>query len=533
MAYTIPRPDELFQENPVQNFQAVKSALLEAGNQGQNLSRSGDIAWGGKGVGIVKSERAAMLESLNKAGLDADLIKQWQIGNPIATTPVQYTGITPYNVESALLMLVPKDLHFRNSTPREKGIGQGLEYRRITSVSNSGGATANLSPFFTSTSTSASVNGFTFNIPPLISYGGDTTFKAFVEMGLSDSVSMQQQFASQGFTDAQAVSMLALLWADMLGEERALLNGVSTVLSVAGASATAAADATAVNAGLPSGTATAVYVTFSTAYGESKAITATGTPVVSAVIGVKLSALVAPTGALGCNIYVNMSGTYYKGSTVFTIAGAFGAGASPATFAVVGALPSTSTDNGSFNSLGYDGAIQEYNNSALGGYQLAVNGALSTSNPGTEFETALTNLYITQGADPDAIYTTGAIAKNLYDLLKNNAQNVSYRINLQTGENGVMMGGSVGGVVNPSTSKMVDLLVHRYMPNGVALIQSWNVPWADSGVTSCMKVVNNIDTMVIDWPQISMSYIRSTYRYGTLIFEAPVLSGVLTNIYGA
>jgi hypothetical protein len=531
MAYAIPRPADLFEGNSVQNFQALKALLVEAGNEGIRKRNSGEVLGFSKGVGAVLNENAQVRQMLEKAGLTPDMMKEWSLGNPIAQTPISYTGITPYFVEGALLMLVPKDLHFRNQTPREKGIGQGIEYRRITSVSNSGGASANVSPFFSSTSNTVSINGVTLNRPPQISYSGDATFKPFVEMGLSDSVSMQQQFASQGFTDAQAVSMLALLWADMLGEERALLNGVSTALSVASSTATAAADATATSAGLPSGTATAVYVTFSSALGESKAITATGTPTVSAVIGVKLSALAnVPAGTVGINIYVNMSGTYYKGSTVFTIAGAYGVGASPKSFAVVGALPSTSADNGSGNSLGYDGVISEYSNTSLGGYQLAQNAVLSTSNPGVEFENALTTLYVSQGADPDAIYTTGSIMSALYDLLKNNAGNVSYRINLQTGENGVVMGGSVGGVVNPSTSKMVDFHVHRYMPAGVAVIQSWTVPWADSGVTSCMKVVNTVDTMVIDWPQIGMSYDRSTYRYGTCVFEAPVLSGIITSI---
>jgi len=542
MSYRIPKPAALFDGNVVQNFQALKGLLIEAGNEGIRMRNNGEVLGFTKGVGVVLNEDTLMRKMLSespqiqalltKSGLTPDAIKEWSLGSPIAQTPIQYTGITPYFVEGALLMLIPKDLHFRNRTPREKGIGQGIEYRRLTAVTNSGGAQPNVSPFFSSTSNTITVNGVTLNRPNQIAYSGDATFKPFVEMGYSDSVSMQQQFAAQGFTDAQAVSMLALLWADMLGEERALLNGRSTVLPITSFAATVAADSLAVNAGLPSGTATAVYITASTPQGESQAITATGTPVVSAVIGVKATVLTSvPAGTIALNFYVNMSGTYYKGTTVATIVGAYATGASPATYAVVAALPSTSADNGSGSTLGYDGAITEYSNASLGGYQLALNSVLSTSNPGGEFETALETLYANQGADPDAIYFTGAASVALYNLLKNNAQNVSYRINLQTGENGVIMGGSVGGVVNPATSKMVDFIVHRYMPNGVAVIQSWEVPWADSGVTSCMKVVNTVDTMVIDWPQIGMSYDRSTYRYGTCVFEAPVLSGVITGIF--
>jgi hypothetical protein len=537
MTYKIPKPSDLFDGNVVQNFQALKSLLIEAGNEGIRMRNEGEVLGFTKGVGVVLNEDSVMRKMLanspqvqamlSKAGLTPDAIKEWELGNPIAQTPIQYTGITPYFVEGALLMLIPKDLHLRNRTPREKGVGQGIEYRRLTSVSNSGGSSPNVSPFFSSTTNTINVNGVTLNRPNQIAYSGDATFAPFVEMGLSDSVSMQQQFASQGFTDAQAVSMLALLWADMLGEERALLYASTTAFVVSGSSGTAADDNTVTGSGLPAATATAVYATFSNGQGESKAITLTGTPTTAAGDGIKITSLVGvPTGTLAVNIYANYSGTYYKGTTSATTNPL----PSPTKFATVTALPSTSADNGSGNALAYNGMITEYSNPALSGYQLALNAALSTDNPGGEFETALETLYVEQGADPDAIYYTGSIATALYNLLKNNAQNVSYRINLQTGENGVIMGGSVGGVVNPATSKMVDFIVHRYMPPGVAVIHSWEVPWADSGVTSCMKVVNTVDTMVIDWPQIGMSYDRSTYRYGRVIFEAPVLSGIITNI---
>lgn len=521
MAYTAPQPHELFDgPDAAAKYQEVINRIKDAGNAGYQGKAAGDYF--APGVGIVKSAHSQAAEMLNKAGVTPDLVKEWELGNPIATTPVQYTGITPYNVESALLMIVPKELKLRNRTPRQKGIGQGLEYRRITGVSNSGsGGVANLSPFFSSTSNTVSVNGVSWNLPPLISYAGDTTFKPFVEMGFTDTVSVQQQFAAQGFTDAKAVSALALIWADMLGEERALLNARSTVLSVSGASGTAADDTSVTGSGLPGATATAVYATFSTSYGESKAITLTGTPTTSAGDGIKITSLTGvPAGTLAINIYVNYSGTYYKGTTVLTT------GASPKTFATVAALPSTSADNGSANTLGYDGMITEYSNSSLSGYQLALNGALALDT----FTTALQTLYITQGADPDAIYTTGSITQAAFDLIQSQGTATSYRANFVTGDNGITVGGAVTGFVNPATGKVVEFSAHRYMPNGVAAIQSWQVPWPDSGVTSTMKVVNTVDTMVIDWPWVDMAYKTSTYRYGTVVFEAPILSGIVTNI---
>lgn len=520
----IPQPRELFDENPVQNFEALKSVITSV--------LAEHDAWKSQGVefvqkrGAVKSEYAQSLELLTKSGVSPDLVKEWTLGTPIPQTPVQYTGITPYNYEPAVLMIVPKELKIRNSTVRVKGIGQGLEYRRVTGVSNSTAANA-LSPFFSSVSNTVTVNGVTLNRPPLISYSGDTTFKPYVELGFTDTVAVQQQFAAQGFTDARALSHLSLIWAHVLGEERAMLNGRSTVLSVASLSGTAANDATVTNTGLPGAAVTAAYLTVSSSAGESKAITLTGTPTTVANQGVKITSLTGvPSGTLAVNIYLNYSGTYYKGTSVFTTATV----ASPATFSTVSALPSTSADNGSGNTLGYDGVISEFGNPSYGGYQLALNAALSTSNPGVEFETALTSLYISQGADADVIWTTGSITQTLFDNIKTQGTATGYRLNVVSGDNGVSIGGAVTGITNPSTSKMVSISNHRYMPAGVAVIHSTQVPWPDSNVTATIKSSNVVDTMVIDWPQIGMSYDQSTYTYGTVVFEAPILSGVITNI---
>jgi hypothetical protein len=519
MAFTPPRATELFAENPVQNMETLKGVLRNIITETDAAKAAGELSFVPK-VGIVKSGKAQVVESMLKAGISADVVKEWELGSPIAQTPVQNTGYTPYNVEPAVLMIVPKELKLRNTTARVKGIGQGIEYRRVTGVSNSTSGNI-LSPFFTSTTNTVSINGTTLNRPPLISYTGDTTFKPYVEMGFTDSVSLQQQFAGQDFTDIRALSHLALIWAHTLGEERALLNARSTVLSVASASGTAAADSTVTGSGLPAAVTTAVYATFSSSLGESKAITLTGTPTTTAGEGIKITSLTGvPAGTLAINIYANYSGTYYKGTTVLTT------GASPTTFATVSALPSTSADNGSGNTLGYDGAISEFGNSSLGGYQLSLNAVLALDT----FTTALQSLYISQGADPDMILTTGSITQAAFDLIQTQGTATSYRANFVTGDNGVTVGGAVTGFVNPATGKVVDFSAHRYMPAGTAVVHSTSVPWGDSGVTATMKVSNVVDTMVIDWPQIGMSYDQSTYSYGTVVFEAPILSGVVTNI---
>lgn len=550
----IPRPTELFDDRPLEQFELLRKAIANSVAEHDRWKASGEVSFIPK-VGIVKSGFSGFMDAAARFGipqemlkaLTPDLAKEWELGNPIAQTPIQYTGITPYNVEPAVLMIVPKELKLRNSVSRVKGEGQGLEYRRVTGVSNSTFANRQ-SPFFVSTANTQSFNGVTLNRPNQISYSADVYFKPYVEMGFSDFVSMQQQFAAQGFTDARALSSLALIWAHVLGEERALLNSRSTALAIGGASATVALDSTVTASGLPAAAITAAYVTFSSSFGESQAITATGTPTTSLNEGVKLSVLAdVPVGTLAINIYLNYSGTYYKGSTVFTVEGAYGVGASPALFSTVTALPSTTADNGSYpnyefggtliqgassNSVvGYDGAVTEFSNPALAGYTQALNASLNADNPGIEFENALVTIYVEQGGDPDVIWTTGSIMQTLWTNIKADGGQSNYRVNLVTGDNGVTAGGAVTGIVNPSTGKVVSISTHRYMSPGVAVIHSLQVPWPDSNVSATIKVSNVTDTMIIDWPQIGMSYDQSTYTYGTAVFEAPIISGTITNIF--
>ena len=540
----VPRPSELGMTVP--EFETLVKTIQDCESYGDAFKASGGQFI--PKVGMVNSGRGQTLELLAKSGLtpdklaavEADLKKEWELGSPVAQTPVQYTGYTPYNVEPAVLMIVPKELKIRNSTARTKGVGQGIEYRRVTGVSNSGsGGIANLSPFFTSVTNTVTINGTTLNRPPLISYAGDTTFKPYVEMGFTDAVSLQQQFAGQGFTDVRALSHLALIWSHVLGEERALLNARSTALNISSLAFTAEQSTVVTSgSGLPAITASTpvgdVYVSFNSSLGESEAVKVAGAVSIAAGYGIDLDVSAGvPAGAISTNVYVTTTGpVYWKGTTVNVGAGPLSTltGAqeitSPTTFATVGAAPSTSADQGSGNALGYDGMISEFTNTSVTGYYQALNGALGLDT----FTTALQTMYIQNGADPDWILTTGSITQAAFDLIQSQSSATSYRANFVTGDNGITVGGAVTGFVNPATGKVVEFSAHRYMPAGVAVLHSTSVPWPDSNVSATMKVSNVVDTMVIDWPQIGMSYDQSTYTYGTVVFEAPILSGCITSI---
>ena len=544
MAFTTPSIDELFGGLPadqrVERFEAYKSAMSAC----HARAASGSFAWNGQT--IVKRETVAdrmgeLRETLTK-GMSPEQVADiqtalsrveditkaspnWTLTNPLNNSTSGVTGLVPYDLDPALALLVPRNFTLRNMTPRIGGIGQAYEFRRILGVTNSNtGGVANMSTFFNPTGTSATFGSVSLNRPSKISYAADKIVLSHVNQGVSDSVDLTAQFAGQGYTDLRQLSHTSALWAHMLGEERNMLNSRSTVLSIAGASATAANDTTVSGSGLPATSSSAVTVTFSSSLGESQAFSAGSVTNATAGQSIKLNSLVGvPSGTLAVNIYVNVSGTYYKGTTVYTN------GTAPTTFATVAALPSTSADNGSGSSLGYDGYVSTLTG-ANAGSVIALNGKLSTTIPGADFQTLFYNLYTSVIGDPDMILTSGAIRKSLADSIQQQANPTGYRLNYTLGADGVAVGSIVNALQNEVTGKMVELVAHPYMPAGVALVHSKTLPFPDSGVSETVQAVNVQDMIVLEWPQIQLSWDISTYQYGTLAFRAPAWSGAITNI---
>ena len=543
MAFTAPAIDELFgglpSEQRLDRFEAFKSAMTVCHKRAQ----SGAYSFNGQSVvkNTSVSERIGEVRDLVTKGMSADQIadistaldrvqdvakagSEWTLTNPLNNSNSGVTGLVPYDLDPALSLLVPRSFILRNSTSRIGGIGQAYEFRRILGVSNSGtGGVSNLNTFFSPTGTSATFGGVSLNRPAKISYAADKIVLSHVNQGVSDQVDLTAQFAGQGYTDLRQLSHTSALWAHMLGEERNMLSGSATVLSIAGLSA-AASNAASSATGLPSGTATAVYVTFSTSLGESQGIVASGTPTTTTTSGIAIAITgTVPSRALAMNVYVNYAGTFYKGTTVLVN------GTTPTTFATVAALPSTSADNGSFNALGYDGFVSTLTG-ASSGFTTSLNGALSQTVPGNDFQTVFYNLYTSVIADPDYILTTASIRKSLAASIQQEGNPTGYRLNYQLGGDGVAIGSVVSAIQNESTGKMVDVMPHPYMPAGVALVHSKTLPFPDSGVSETVQVVNVQDLTVLEWPQIQLSWDLSTYQYGTLAFRAPAWSGAITNI---
>lgn len=552
MAYAAPTVDQLFGGLPegerVARFEAYKSALSAVHSKTLAAHSAGRLGFDGKTVTIREDNAsiASLRSEISKAvsgdqlaaveGALANIEKDLTLTSPLNNGNSGITGLVPYNLDPVLSLLVPKELYFRNKTARIKAIGQALEFRRITGVTNAGvGGVADqiggaFSPngagFFSSASSATSFGGVSLNRPGKIAYAADKIVLPFREFGYSDSVSLQAEFAGMGYTDLRQLSHTALIWAHMLGEEKAMLKGRAAALSTSGLTFTGSADSTAVATGAAAGTAT-IKVTLSSTLGETAALSA-GTVTLAAGKGASVTySGTIPAGTIALNVYiVDSASANFKATTQLTTSGQLGL-----TFAASSAAPTNDyswASDGSGNALGYDGFIN--NIITNGGYVKALNGALSTTEVTGDFQDAFVSLFNSVMGDPEAVVTTASIRRALAKQLSSQSSASSYRLNYELGQDGIAVGSLVGAIQNEATGRMVDLITHRFMPAGVAVILQNQLPFPDSGVSNCWEMHNVVDTMVIDWPQIGMTYDASTYSQSTLAGRAPAWSGVITNI---
>ena len=488
--------------------------------------------------GLSADQAAAMQNDL--ALLRANINKDWTPSNPVSTVSgTAATGLVPYDLEAPAKQLVPRDTPLRNSIPRPKGQGNARQYKRILSYTNAGipGGAASALPFFNSTSTTSTWGGLTLNRPPKISYTGDAKSVGYVELGFSDAVDWVSFFASLGFDDLRALSRTALLWSHLLGEERAMLYGRGSGTGYEGAISAPSA-ITAVASGSGATITNATYYVYVTALSgpsigggslESVPSTVVNTGATTGADTITITVGTEPAGALGYAYYIGTStgptnahfqGTFVGNSVVIHTTPGTG-----------GANPSTSDT--SANPNGYDGFLSVLSDSAQSGYVNRVNGTLSTTNPGSEFDTMLTTMYTNNAADPEELWMTAAIRTELNQLMRiggSSGAASGYRTNVVTGDNGVTMSTTVTGYVNPATSRVADVRVHRFMPAGCVFARTVALPIPDANIPAPVAAVNVQEYMAVDWPDIQMTYDSSTYQYGTLVHYAPAWMGVLLGV---
>lgn len=382
---------------------------------------------------------------------------------------------------------------------------------------------------------------------------GRVTECNYKQLSVSDQVSWEAQFAGQGFQDIRQLSQFVCLSSHMLGEESYILGGRGTDSMFVGALAAPAAFTVTARASVAGeagytgtgtgGTNVYVQVTSQGIFGESTAASTQSANIAAAAVdAVDVVVTTDSAGALGYNVYAAKAdsggadpGTtshFFCGRTGYNTFTIFGTGNSGTCRTIPTTGNAVPTADSSANAGDYDGML-----SILGGpnsgYNKRLNAALSTSNPGVEFQAAFLALWRNQAADPEDLWMEAGDSAQLSDLLKTSGSSTGYRIALQQGELGsAILGSIVTGILNESspTRRMVDIKIHRFIPQGNAMILSWTLPIPNSMIPSCWEMTLPQDYMSVSWPQMQFSWDTSTYSFGALVGYAPGFSGLIQGI---
>lgn len=553
---------------------------------GQTFDYNEGVWRGGSGVADV----AAALDGLSKtvapdqlASLRAELEKVGalgaDLGKDITLTSPLSSGLVPYDLEAPAKMLFPVMTPIRNQTQRVKGQGTSRRVKRITGISGSGtGGTARISPFIASNVT-ASFGGVTLNRPSKIAYAGDEVTFNYKQQGISDSVEWAAEFAGQGFQDPRQLSQTSILMASMFAEEFALLGGRGTDAGVylGAPSAPTIGNFTltvrVAGAGETGNSANIanfyVKIAWEGIFGTSaaSASTAANTGMSAAtgrVVDITMSAGTIPAGVTGYVVYASIdNATWYQygRSTVFGGTSGFSGGYTTAGFvcqftgggtggAIVAGTTAPAADTTS-SANAYDGLLTVQLDPARSGAILNVSPVgsaatpFSTSNPGNEFQQLFAALWtggvtnvtgVTTGgsgvkASPDKVWMYGPDRKQLSDTVKIGAStSPGFTMTSSVTQNGMAVGNLVTSINNEITGKPVDIEVHPYFPQGVALAMSNQLEIPNSQVNATTYVAGPQDYMAINWPVMGLTYDVSSYWFTALIHAAPMFSGAIVGI---
>lgn len=464
-----------------------------------------------------------------------DLVKDITTTSPVAG------GLVAFDLEAPAKMLAPRPTPLRNRIPRQKGVGTSRKYKRITGFTGSGtgGVGVFRAGITDTTQTNFAPSGASQSLyyarGSKIAYAGDDVTVPYLQFSVSDQVAWSAQFAGQGYQDIRQLSRTSLLYSSMLIEERQLLMDRGTASGFIGALAAptgvtlTARSAAAGETGL-SGVTTNVYAKVTSDAGDFGQSVLSSAGNVAATNGQVVDVVaVLPAGATGMRVYVS-TGASDPGDASRWFAGKAGYNK----FTVQGALPtsgtaaSTVSADTSASATSYDGILPIVTG-PNSGYTKRINSTLSTSNPGSEFQTAFAALWDAVKADPDRILFNGSDRKQLADAIKTGSN--AYRMTISQNElTGTSLGDVVGTIYNQVTGKAVEIEVHPWMPQGNTAILSDTLPIPDSNVSDVWSVINVQDLMGIDWPVTQFAYESSSYWFGNFVCYAPAWNASVNGI---
>lgn len=470
-----------------------------------------------------------------------ELAKAWtQSGSAIS-------GITAYDLEAGAKLLYPVITPLRNRIPRTSGKG-GIQanWRAITGVN-----TGNLS---------IGVGGG--NRSGVMSSTTKDYIAAYRTIGLEDYATFEAELAAQGFDDLKARAVEGLLRALMIGEEKVILGGNSSVaLGTTGTPTTATATTGGALAaatysvicvalafdGVQSGSISGGIVGAVTrtnadgstdSYGGGSAQkSAAATQVTTGATSTISATVAAKAGAVGYAWYWGTSGSELLGAITSINSVVISAAAT----GTQNASALTAADN-STNTLVFDGLLSQINASGSNSYIATMaTGTAGTGTPLTsdtaggivEIDTALKSFWDNYRLSPTDIYVSSQEMMNITKKILAASSTAAQRFVFNS-DQGMLAGGSmVRSYLNKFAmdgAVEIPVRLHPNMPAGTIMFFCDRLPYPLSNVSNVLQVRARRDYYQIEWPLRSRKYEYGVYADEVLQNYFPPAFGMITNI---
>jgi len=463
------------------------------------------------------------------------------------------TGLQFYSLEPAAKLLYPVLTPLRNLIPRKgrinAGAGTAEHWKAITAV-NPGNYFAGVSEG---------------NRGAVIDVTEKDYTRAYVGIGLENSVTYEAEYAAEGFDDERALASLSLLQALMIAEEKMILTGngsyalgtaptptlaqvTTAVTGIAAGTTNKVAVVALTEAGYQRATATGVVPTFTktNADGSTDTGIAGGVSAISALSAAATTdsshtqlkaSCAAVQGAFGYGWFFTEDGTlahaYFVGTTrVNTIT----LTTDPTNTNQAGTATGLSTDNSACG-LAFDGLLTQ----ALqgGGYFKSLDAATMTADGEggiVEWNTALKYFWDNFRISPSRIRVGSQVLKDANTKILSGTTNPVYRIQLEQGMAGqanVLAGSMVRSYLNPFAlggAKELPIDLHPNMPDGAVFFDLETVPYPNANVPMARRIRTRQDYYQADWPRVKRQYQFGVYADLMLQVYVPFGMGVITNI---
>ena len=480
--------------------------------------------------------------------LSAELGKNITLSSPLAS------GFVPFDLVAPSRLIYPVYSPLRNKVPRVAGQGTSHRAKLVTAISGSQTGLPNKRISISEIPSGQTIGGnWPLNIPGAGSQTATDINIPYQFFGMSESLSWLAQFAGQGFEDISALANLVLLQEFMLGEEYTMLSGTSAALAAPAAPTLTVRAPNSVETAL-SVTTNNIYVvvTAKNYFGETTILSGTAANAAlsaNKVVDVKIAPV---RGAYQYNIYV-ATGASAPGALTGYWLMASNVGAT--TYTLQGTIPSSGTnppasDTGTSSSTDYEGWLSiidghastdanVYPSGFTGSYiNKSANSTLTHSVLFNALEAmwdgaGVNNASTTGGfrADPAELVAEGSDIARLADEVIASGANTNYRLFLTQDEvGGVRTGAAVSEIQNPITRSILRCVVHPYLTQGTAFLNSYTLPMSWSNVSNVWENVMVQDYLSINWPVIDASFRYSIYMYGALVNYAPQYNGVIQGL---